>query len=92
MAKKKKVTNSITVDKPNPNVVKMINYFGDILKLGYTDENWTEASRVLRDISVNVSQNTMGQLGTLWTEAYVNSDSVHVDTRLNQVIESLTKH
>lgn len=89
MGKKKKVTTVNYNNSPNPIVFKMINHFSDLLKLGYTNDTWTEASMVLRDISRNVSQETMNDLGDLWSQAYVATDLVEIDRRVEKVISTL---
>jgi len=90
MAKKKKLVNSNVNTNPNPHLVRMVTNFGDIMKLGYSEENWTEASRLLKDISLTVSQETMSELGSLWSESYVNNDFVFVDSKINRIMETLS--
>lgn len=90
MAKKKKLVNSNVNTNPNPHLVRMVANFGDIMKLGYSEENWTEASRLLKDISLTVSQETMSELGSLWSESYVNNDFVFVDSKINRIMETLS--
>ena len=91
MGKKKKVTAVKNYNNsPNPIVLKMINHFSDLVKLGYTNDTWTEASMVLRDISRNVSQETMNDLGELWSESYVTTDLVEIDRKIEKVINSLS--
>lgn len=92
MAKKKKTTpaNTNVNLTPNPHLVRMIANFGDLMKLGYSEEIWIEASRLLRDISSVVSQETMSELGNLWSDSYVNNDFVFIDSKLNRIMETLS--
>ena len=90
MAKKKKSVN--VVPTRNPATVKMINHFGDLVKLGYTDENWTEISHLLREISIHVSQKTMTELGELWSASYTGNELNTVDEKINRILDTLSSN
>ncbi len=93
MSKKKKHTTNVNANiSSNPHVVRMINDFGDAIKLGFSEENWITVSRILKDISVNVSQHTMLELGNLWSYSYVENDYSLIETKINDILKNLSVH
>jgi hypothetical protein len=87
MVKKKKTVNQ------NPNKhsqeLRMIYHFADMVSVGFSEEGWTEASRLLAEISTRVSPEVRHELGELWSTCYVTTDSTVVDDRVNSVVECL---
>ena len=57
---------------PSERALELLGYYQETLCMGYSEENWTTASRILRDIGYHVDLETHREIGSLMTDAYVN--------------------
>lgn len=89
MASKKKRTNSVG---PSREVLKLIGLYSDTIKLGFSEENWTIAARILNDLSFMIPLDMKSELGSLMSHAYVDCNFSFVDEKVSGVVDQLNAY
>lgn len=67
---KKNRNNNNWRSKPSEKTLELLGIYQECLCMGYTDENWTRASRILKDMSRHVDLQTRHELGNIMSAAY----------------------
>lgn len=57
---------------PSDRALELLGVYQDTLCMGYSEEVWTQATRILNEISIHVDLDTHRELGSLMTDAYTN--------------------
>lgn len=52
--------------------IRLVGNYGDILSLGFSDENWARAGNVLQGLNKTLSLKHYRMLGDLMADTYVN--------------------
>jgi hypothetical protein len=89
MASKKKRTSNVG---PSREVLKLINLYADTVKLGFSEENWTMAARILNDLSYMIPLDMKSELGDLMAQSYVDCNFSYVDDRVSNVVDRLSSY
>lgn len=89
MANKKKRTSNVG---PSREVLKLIGLYSDTVKLGFSDENWTMATRILNDLSYMIPLDMKSDLGDIMSYAYVDGNFSHVDSKVSEVVDRLSTY
>jgi len=58
---------------PTDRALELLGVYQDTLCMGYSEETWTQAARILNELSMNVDLDTHRELGALMTEAYTDA-------------------
>ena len=89
MSNKKKRTSNVG---PSREVMKLIGLYSDTVKLGFSEENWTMATRILNDLSYMIPLSMKSDLGDIMSHAYVDGNFSHVDDKVTEVIDRLSTY
>ena len=89
MSNKKKRTSNVG---PSREVMKLIGLYSDTVKLGFSEENWTMATRILNDLSYMIPLSMKSDLGDIMSYAYVDGNFSHVDDKVTEVIDRLSTY
>ena len=89
MANKKKRTSNAG---PSREVLRLIGLYSDTVKLGFSDENWTMATRILNDLSYMIPLSMKSDLGDILSYAYVYGNFSHVDDKVADVVDRLSTY
>ena len=73
----------------NKEIMNLVNYYCDTLLLGYTEENWTRASRYLQQLSGLIDLKSYTILGDLMSEMYAEPISKKVTTAKKFITKQL---
>ena len=58
---------------PTDRALELLGVYQDTLCMGYSEETWTQAARILNELSMHVDLDTHRELGALMTEAYTDA-------------------
>lgn len=58
---------------PSDRALELLGVYQDTLCMGYSEETWTQATRILNEISLHVDLDTHRELGALMTDAYTDA-------------------
>lgn len=58
---------------PTDRALELLGVYQDTLCMGFSEETWTQAARILNEISLHVDLQTHRELGSLLTEAYTDA-------------------
>lgn len=58
---------------PTDRALELLGVYQDTLCMGFSEETWTQAARILNEISLHVDLDTHRELGSLLTEAYTDA-------------------
>ena len=58
---------------PSDRALELLGVYQDTLCMGYSEETWTQATRILNEISMHVDLDTQRELGALMTDAYTDA-------------------
>lgn len=59
---------------PTDRALELLGVYQDTLCMGFSEETWTQATRILNEISMHVDLDTHRELGALMTEAYTDAN------------------
>ncbi|MFA6049727.1 MAG: hypothetical protein WC761_00750 [Candidatus Paceibacterota bacterium] len=80
--------NRPVVDSHSAIGVKLIGQFQEVVSLGFSEENWDTAARILWDFARLADKKSVDALGNLMTEMYVYPSF----TRIQEVCEQVSSH
>lgn len=72
--------------------IKLIVQFQEVISLGYSEENWTKATRILREFARYTEKTHVDSLGNLMTEMYTAPSFARIQEVCSQVSSNLMKH
>ena len=58
--------------------VRLVGNYGELLSLGFSDENWARAGNILQGLSKTLSLKHYSMLGNLMAETYVNPNQEEI--------------
>lgn len=76
---------------PTDRALELLGVYQDTLCMGYNEETWTQAARILNEISFHVDLDTHRQLGALMTEAYTDASIQNIILGCERVALDLQK-
>jgi len=56
--------------RPSDRALELLGYYQETLCMGFSEENWTRATRILNDMSYNIDLATRHELGSLMSTAF----------------------
>jgi len=65
--------NNVRRISPSDRALELIAVYQETLCMGYNDETWTHAARILNELSMHIDLDMHRELGSLMTEAYTDS-------------------
>jgi uncharacterized protein (DUF1800 family) len=64
--------NNVRRISPSDRALELIAVYQETLCMGYNEETWTQAARILNELSMHIDLDTHRELGSLMTEAYTD--------------------
>lgn len=64
--------------RPSDRALELLGYFQETLCMGFNDETWTHATRILNDMGQHIDLETQHELGSLMSTAYVDASIQNV--------------
>mgnify|MGYP006292095125 CR=1 FL=1 len=59
--------------RPSDRALELLGYFQETLCMGFNEETWTQATRILNDMSPHIDLETHHELGSLMSTAYADA-------------------
>ena len=66
-------------------VLMQLDSFGSIISYGYSDNNWTMATRIYNSIQGHLLQSDREKLSEIWREAFVMKNETKVMSEINSL-------
>jgi hypothetical protein len=64
--------------RPSDRALELLGYYQETLCMGFNDETWTQATRILNDMSQHIDLDTHHELASLMSTAYVDASIQNV--------------
>lgn len=71
-------------------VLMQLDSFGSVISYGYSDNNWTMATRILKNIQGHLLQSDRDKLAEIWRDAFVMKNEAKVTAEIASLKAKIT--